>query len=210
MVKLDIGGETITDCLAKLTLTPERGFAHIGSFERDAARKTKEQAAYIALDYRRELSQCNEHDTTAAADQASIELPDGSKVPVSSERFQCAEVLFQPSIDGIDGHGLHDGILQAIAKCDPASHPDLFANIALAGSTSLLPGLAERLRSELADRAPQTAAVRVLASPDRQNAAWLGAGIFAAELDMGSKWVTKDEYDEVGPSIVHQKCFHLG
>ena len=36
---------------------------------------------------------------------------------------------------------------------------------------------------------------------------WIGGSILASLSTFKSMWITKDEYDEAGPSIVHRKCF---
>ncbi|CAF3480989.1 unnamed protein product, partial [Rotaria sp. Silwood2] len=43
--------------------------------------------------------------------------------------------------------------------------------------------------------------------PDRKYSAWLGGSILASLSTFQSKWISKQEYDESGPSIVHGKCF---
>lgn len=39
-------------------------------------------------------------------------------ITVGSERFRCPEVLFQPSMIGIEGAGIHETTFNSIMKCD--------------------------------------------------------------------------------------------
>lgn len=77
----------------------------------------------------------------------------------------------------------------------------------LAGGSSLLPGLATRLQSELLVRSPNACEPAVLAPEERGHAAWLGGSILASLGSMGQMWISREEYDENGPLIVHRKCF---
>ena len=48
--------------------------------------------------------------------------------------------------------------------------------------------------------------MQVLALPERKHAAWLGGSILGSLPTMPSMWISKEEYDENGPLIVHRKC----
>ena len=57
--------------------------------------------------------------------------------------------------------------------------------------------------------------VRVIAPPDRKHLVWIGGSVLASlstfvdgvELTDDQMRITKEEYDEQGPTIVHRKCF---
>ena len=42
---------------------------------------------------------------------------------------------------------------------------------------------------------------------DRKHSCWLGGAIIASVQQFEPMWITKKEYDEKGPKIVHEKCF---
>ena len=42
---------------------------------------------------------------------------------------------------------------------------------------------------------------------DEVDTAWAGGSLLASLSSFEESWVTKEEYDEVGPTIVHRKCF---
>nr|UFA46020.1 TNNI2-ACTA1 transcript variant 6 [Sus scrofa] len=41
----------------------------------------------------------------------------------------------------------------------------------------------------------------------RKYSVWIGGSILASLSTFQQMWITKQEYDEAGPSIVHRKCF---
>jgi actin beta/gamma 1 len=55
--------------------------------------------------------------------------------------------------------------------------------------------------------APPTNKVKILAPPERKYSVWLGGSILASLSTFQQMWISKAEYDESGPSIVHRKCF---
>lgn len=61
------------------------------------------------------------------------QLPDGQSIRVANERFRCPEVLFNPSMLGMDIVGIHESIYNCIRKCDVDIRKDLLENILLSG-----------------------------------------------------------------------------
>ncbi len=54
-------------------------------------------------------------------------------ITIGSERFRCPEVLFQPSMMGLESAGLHETTFNSIMKCDVDIRKDLYSNIVLSG-----------------------------------------------------------------------------
>ena len=46
----------------------------------------------------------------------------------------------------------------------------------------------------------------VIAPPEREHSTWIGASILASLSTFQGMLITKEEYDEAGPSIMHRKC----
>jgi actin len=68
-------------------------------------------------------------------------------------------------------------------------------------------GIADRMKKELDAIVPSSIKVKVIAAPERKYSVWIGGSILASLSSFGPQWITKQEYDECGPSIVHRKCF---
>lgn len=92
-------------------------------------------------------------------------------------------------------------------RCDMNVRRDLYANVVLSGGTSMYPGLDERLQKELQGLVESTSLrVKVYAPAERKYSVWIGGSILASLSTFQQMWVTSQEYDEYGPSIIHQKC----
>ena len=71
----------------------------------------------------------------------------------------------------------------------------------------MFPGFADRMQKEIGTLAPDSTKVKVIAPPKRKYSTWIGGSILASLPTFQSMWISKEEYDESGPSIVHTKCF---
>ena len=67
-------------------------------------------------------------------------------------------------------------------------------------------GLDQRLLKEIEARAPKSTTVKVHATPNRQLAVWNGGSVITSLVSFESQWVTKEDYEEHGASIVIRKC----
>lgn len=54
--------------------------------------------------------------------------------------------------------------------------------------------------------APESIKVAVVSPPERKYSVWIGGSILASLSTFSQIVVLRKDYDETGPSIVHQKC----
>jgi actin beta/gamma 1 len=66
----------------------------------------------------------------------------------------------------------------------------------------------ESLRSEITALAPARMRPKVIAPTERKYSTWIGGSIsILASLNMFQQMpISRKEFDEVGPAIVHRKC----
>jgi len=126
---------------------------------------------------------------------------------VGDQRFRCPELLFKPIHQGKEFPGFHELCYQSIMKCDVDVRKDLYGNIVLSGGTTMFTGIAERLSKEVVNLAPSTMKIKVVAPPERKYSVWIGGSILSSLSTFQTMWITKAEYEDAGPSIVHRKCF---
>ncbi len=199
--RLDLAGRDLTEAMVSTLV--ESGYSFTTSAEREIVRDIKERLCYVSADYEASLKESAESNSV----DRSYELPDGQIITVGSQRFRTPEVLFQPSLVGKEILGIHTAIYNTIQGCDIDIRKDLYQNIVLSGGTTMFEGIGSRLTNELSNLAAPSMRVKVIAPPERKYAVWIGGSILSSLPSFEQMWISKQEYDESGPSIVHRKCF---
>ncbi|XP_071119674.1 actin-1-like [Haliotis cracherodii] len=197
IIRLNYAGADVTSYLTKL-LT-KGGDSFTTTAEREISDDLKKTHSYVALDFEQERA------ASSTSLEKTFELPSGEIITVGTERFCSPELLFKPSIIGASQDGIHKATYDSIMKCDADIRKDLYANIILSGGNTKFPGMVERMQKEMTALAPSTVNINIIAPPERQNSTWLGGSILASKSNFKDMSISRQEYYESGPSILHTK-----
>ncbi|EPR63540.1 actin-related protein ARP1 [Toxoplasma gondii TgCatPRC2] len=199
IMRSDVAGRDITDYLALLL----RRAGHIfhTSAEMDVVRTIKESACYIAFNPQKEDAQGFDK----AGGGYPFQLPDGVQIQIASERYRAPEILFHPSLIGLEYAGMHELLVTSVSRCDLDLRRMLYSQIVLAGGSTMFHGFGDRLLNEVRKLAPKDIKIRISAPPERKYSTWIGGSILASLATFKKMWVSKQEYEEYGAGILHRK-----
>ncbi|GKV27484.1 hypothetical protein SLEP1_g36656 [Rubroshorea leprosula] len=200
--RFEIGGFDLTKLLAQ-ELSKSNPLVNLSFAD---AEKLKEQ-----------YSCCAEDEVAYERTQESYEteehtLPDGQVIKIGRERYTVGEALFQPSILGLDTHGIVEQLVRTISTVSSENHRQLLENTVLCGGTTSLIGFEDRFQKE-ASLCSSSIRPSLVKPPEYMPenltaySAWVGGAILAKVVFPQNQHVTKADYDETGPSVVHRKCF---
>ena len=200
IVTFSLAGRELTNHI--ITLLVDRGYGHFSNDDQRAwAEDIKEKLCYVALDFHQEMETAAE----SPGVEKGYDFPDITYT-LGNERFRCPEALFRPSLINRSCMGLHECISQSIKKTDLDIRQDFYGSIVLSGGSTMFPGMAERISKELRALSSPSAKINIIARPDRKWAPWVGGSRLASMANFQDKFISIDEYDEIGPLVVHVKC----
>ncbi|XP_040284133.1 actin-related protein T3 [Bufo bufo] len=199
VLRLDLAGSDLTDYLMRIL--SENGISLFSSAEREIVKDIKETLCYVAKDIDTEIRK------KPKELEVEYKLPDGKVIKIHDQRFRCPETLFAPTNIGMEAPGIDRLCFSTIMKCEIDLRSMFYSNIILSGGSSLFPGIDIRLAKELTTMVPLGCEVQVLASPERMLAVWTGGSILSSLSAFQKMWITMAEFQEIGPNVVHRKCF---
>lgn len=122
------------------------------------------------------------------------------------ERIRVPEVVFQPSIAGVDQAGIVE-IAEDIVTHRLGAHRsrnDILKDVFITGGYALLQGFEERLRSELRAVLPADLQLGVRRAKDPVLDAWKGAAQWANSSESRPAFVSRAEYLEKGSEYIRE------
>jgi actin len=198
---MDYGGQDISEILRQNLDT------YNVQLDLQDARILKEKHAYI------KGTDAQANATTGEA-SVTFSLPDGTDVTTKNSIFGtcCEQFCVNPTFAD-SGGGILGQVQRSFDLCDDSLKKEIGQHIVLAGGTSMLPGLGDRLMSSI--RASSTIGpLRVVPNSNhresgytmqRKAAAWIGGSIVASMDTFKQIKVTRQEWEESGETILHTR-----
>ena len=120
-----------------------------------------------------------------------------SQIHIGIERFRCPEVIFRPSMIGVDQTGIVDTIEYVLQQYPEEIQSRLIHNYFVTGGNTLYPGFSQRMRKDLTEILPIHTEF-VIHMAERQDLdSWRGASWWA-ESNPNQGFVSVEEYQEKG------------
>ncbi|XP_069326393.1 uncharacterized protein [Eulemur rufifrons] len=198
--QVDVAGQDLTLYLCQLLADNEHFL--VGTAGREYIRDVKEKCCYVALDFDMEKAKTN-----LPSCQQKYQLPDGQEITLGQERFVCPEVLFQTDLVGKNTLGIHMMAFQSVTSCSPTLWNVLFSHMILSGGTGTCPGLCSRMKRELSGLVSPELTVKVSTCQYSAYGAWVGGSILCSLSTFKDMWVTRNEYENMGSSMVRRRSF---
>lgn len=199
--KIDIGGETVTETFTSI-LSKRYSNYTFQSFHNNILLNTFKEKHFFVKPFLIAETKCS---------PIEYELPDSTKITVDAELFECTELLFNKDFgcDMIEDppkteHSLSELVSKSVSNWDKSLQEVLLKNIFVCGGNSLLKGFSERLENDL-EKIYKTSDFKVVSPPQRNHSVFTGASILSLLSSFEKECITKEEYDEIGPSVSTKK-----
>jgi len=188
-----VGAKELTNSLS--TVVKEKGY----SLQIEFINSVKQSFCFVSQDYKRDM---NMDDLLF---NKSVELPDGSILELGKECFKTPEILFQPSLAGYEFGGIHQALQNSIQKLPIDIRDEFYTQIVLSGGNTCFPGFTSRLKKEMEKLSSKVCQIH---SPlNRVLGSWIGGSILSCREEFSERFISSNQYNEFGPSIIHQKCY---
>lgn len=204
--KMEVAGHDITTKVMEM-MTREIGIEFASNMR--VMQALKEKTCSVALEY----DQAMKGPDRADEESKSFELPDSTIIQVNRDvRLGAPEILFGGTSHDRERPTIQKVCMEAINTCDLDFRQDLVRSLVVAGGTSMLPGLAPRLRLELGELLPNELfrQVDIIVDPQRKHAAWIGGSMFASLSTFEQVAITRQEFEDGKAdvrSLVARKTF---
>ena len=124
------------------------------------------------------------------------------------DRIRSPEILFQPSIIGLEQSGLAQ-TMEQIFKLFPKEQADELAScVFITGGSAAFPNFAQRIEREVLMMRPFLSNFKVDIARDLHNDGWRGASEFAGGQEFLDTCLTIEEYKEYGSSALGDRHKH--
>jgi actin-related protein 5 len=129
-----------------------------------------------------------------------------NQIHLNVERIRVPEVVFQPTIAGLDQAGIVEIAANILTERigDSSYRDDVLKDIFLTGGNTMFEGFEERLKKELRAVLPAEQTIQVRRAGDCVLDAWRGAAAWAGKKESRRNFITKAEYAEKGSEYIKE------
>jgi actin-related protein 3 len=213
---MPLAGRTVTQFIQQLLR--DRGEKIPPAQQLEIAKVIKERYSYTCPDLVKEFKKYDAEPDKWFKEYKDKESVRGTEftVDVGYERFLGPEIFFNPEIFSSEYlTPLPDAIDNCVQSCPIDCRRGLYKNVVLSGGSTMFKDFGRRLERDLkrfvADRAKRTTElsgveskaleVKVISHGMQRYAVWFGGSMLASTDEFFKVCHTKQQYDEIGPSI---------
>ncbi len=216
----DISGRKITSSMQRLLNQKYRDIP----LSLKIVQEIKEKYCYIAEDYLKETMLVEKLETKFVRNHR---LDTDRTISLLTERFMTLECIFTPSLIGLSELGLHATLVLSINACPTEIQSTISSNIFLIGGTSQVPGLSQRLHTELIGnpitvpkkggetkqyQIPTDIELNITIPPKPSLSTWLGGaklGRLVTSTKTHKIWITKEDYRHEGIKVFEKNLSNV-
>lgn len=192
VTRMDVAGSEVTEHLNRIL--KKSGVNFHTSAEMQTVQDIKERACKVRTTTKKHAGISVDEPPDAPY---TYTLPDGKKIQITrSTREGAPEVLFDPSLIGLEYTGIQHCVADAIAKSDLDLRRKLYSSIVLSGGSTMFKGFGDRLVSELTQITESQ--VKIFAPVDRTLSTWIGGSIMSCLHTFKNMWKTRKQYQDQG------------
>lgn len=118
---------------------------------------------------------------------------------IGIERYRAPELIFKPYMQGSSEAGLSEVIAYVLSLFNSDEQAKLAANVVLTGGLANIPGIKERIHTNLISVRPFQSFSDVQILPNASLSAWFGAKKFVRTPEFKKSMFTRKDYEEYGP-----------
>lgn len=166
---------------------------------------TIEDTREAALDWRKSIVHLFLHGPREYNPESQEQM---HRMNLNVERIRVPEVLFQPSIAGVDQAGIieiADDIL--LRRVDPETSKRILQDVFVTGGQAHFHGLDERIRNELTSGLPVGSPLKVRKAKDPSLDAWRGIAGWALSSEFAGSSITRADYLEKGAHYLQEHAY---
>jgi len=216
---MDLAGRTVTQFIQQLLRERDERIPAAQSLE--VAKQIKERYSYVCPDLVKEFARYDAEPAKWFKEYQGVN--DANQQPftcdVGYERFLGPEVFFNPEIFSSDFlTPLPEAVDQCVQSCPIDCRRGLYKNVVLSGGSTMYKDFARRIQRDLkrmvdtrqkrsvemsggGESVQTEVEVKVVSHNTQRFAVWFGGSMLASTPEFFKSCHTKQQYDEVGPSI---------